>query len=74
MGNLFISATAAGEGMGIVPIPAEYKDTGVINKKDNVNIARTRKVKRLIAKMKTNEKNVLQQKRWATQLPTPPLP
>lgn len=71
---LFMYAIAVGEARGIVPIAAKYWDIEKRNKKDSVNIAGQKKAKRPAVKMKTNEKNVLLKKRWATQLPTPLLP
>jgi hypothetical protein len=58
----------------LFPIPAGYRVIGVTDKKDSVDIASVKKGKRTTAKMKITEKNVLQQKRWATHVQTPSLP
>lgn len=69
-----ISARVAGEVMHIVPRTVELKAIGVIGKSDSANIVRGKKAKRLTERMRTNEKDVLPKKRWATQVPTLPPP
>ncbi len=67
-------ATVAGVARLIVLKPVKFGATDVTTKEGNVSTARARLVKEPIAEMKTNEKNALLKKRWATQLPTPSIP